>query len=38
MVRIRAEERLLREAFGAEFDDYAHRVPAFIPGAPARPA
>ena len=31
MIRIRAEERLLREAFGAEFEAYARRVPAFIP-------
>jgi len=30
-IRIRAEERLLRESFGAEFDDYARRVPAFLP-------
>ena len=30
-VRIHAEETLLREAFGAEFDDYARRVPAFLP-------
>lgn len=31
-IRIRTEEKLLREAFGAEFDDYAKRVPAVIPG------
>ena len=30
-IRVRSEERLLREAFGAEFDDYARRVPAVIP-------
>lgn len=30
-IRIRAEERLLRETFGDEFDEYARRVPAFIP-------
>jgi protein-S-isoprenylcysteine O-methyltransferase Ste14 len=30
-VRIHAEENLLREAFGAKFDDYARRVPAFLP-------
>jgi protein-S-isoprenylcysteine O-methyltransferase Ste14 len=30
-VRIRAEERLLRETFGSQFDDYASRVPAFFP-------
>ena len=30
-IRIRAEEKLLREAFGQKFDDYAARVPAFIP-------
>ena len=30
-IRVRSEEKLLREAFGAEFDEYAHRVPAVIP-------
>jgi protein-S-isoprenylcysteine O-methyltransferase Ste14 len=30
-IRIRSEERLLRESFGAEFDDYARRVPAVFP-------
>lgn len=30
-IRIRAEEKLLREAFGSQFDDYARRVPAFFP-------
>jgi protein-S-isoprenylcysteine O-methyltransferase Ste14 len=30
-IRITAEERLLREGFGAKFDDYARRVPAFLP-------
>jgi protein-S-isoprenylcysteine O-methyltransferase Ste14 len=30
-VRIRAEEQLLRETFGSQFDDYARRVPAFLP-------
>jgi protein-S-isoprenylcysteine O-methyltransferase Ste14 len=30
-IRIRAEEKLLRETFGAQFDDYARRVPAFFP-------
>ncbi len=30
-IRIRAEENLLRETFGAKFDDYARRVPAFLP-------
>jgi len=30
-IRIRAEENLLREAFGPKFDDYARRVPAFLP-------
>jgi protein-S-isoprenylcysteine O-methyltransferase Ste14 len=30
-IRIRAEENLLREAFGSKFDDYARRVPAFLP-------
>jgi len=30
-IRIRTEEKLLRETFGAQFDDYARRVPAFFP-------
>lgn len=31
-IRVRSEERLLREGFGSEFDEYARRVPALIPG------
>ena len=31
-IRIRSEERLLRQAFGTEFDEYKRRVPALIPG------
>ncbi len=31
-VRVRVEERLLRQAFGAEFEDYAQHVPALLPG------
>jgi protein-S-isoprenylcysteine O-methyltransferase Ste14 len=31
-IRIRAEEKLLRETFGEKFDEYARRVPAFFPG------
>ena len=31
MIRVRSEEKLLRDAFGTEFDDYARRVPAVIP-------
>jgi protein-S-isoprenylcysteine O-methyltransferase Ste14 len=30
-IRVRSEERLLREMFGSEFDDYAQRVRAVIP-------
>lgn len=30
-VRIRTEQNLLRAAFGAKFEDYARRVPAFVP-------
>ena len=30
-IRIRAEEQLLRETFGDQFDEYARRVPAFFP-------
>lgn len=31
IIRVRSEEKLLRETFGAEFDEYARRVPAVIP-------
>jgi protein-S-isoprenylcysteine O-methyltransferase Ste14 len=31
LVRVRAEERLLRERFGARYDDFARRVPALLP-------
>jgi len=31
MVRIRAEEKLLRAEFGVEFEDYTKRVPAVLP-------
>ena len=30
-IRVRSEEKLLREAFGPEFDAYAQRVPALVP-------
>ena len=30
-IRIRSEERLLREALGSQFDEYAAEVPALIP-------
>jgi len=30
-LRIRSEEKLLREAFGVKFDEYARCVPAFFP-------
>ena len=30
-IRIRAEEKLLRETFGSQFDEYARRVPAILP-------
>jgi len=30
-IRIRSEEKLLREAFGSKFEDYARRVPAVFP-------
>src|SRR5581483_401689 len=32
VIRVRSEENLLREQFGADFDAYARRVRAFIPG------
>lgn len=31
-IRIRQEEKILRAQFGSKFDEYARRVPAFIPG------
>ena len=30
-IRIRTEEKILRDAFGAKFEEYARRVPAFFP-------
>jgi protein-S-isoprenylcysteine O-methyltransferase Ste14 len=30
-IRIRTEEQLLHETFGPQFEDYARRVPAFLP-------
>jgi protein-S-isoprenylcysteine O-methyltransferase Ste14 len=30
-IRVRSEEKLLHEAFGQEFEDYARRVPAVFP-------
>jgi protein-S-isoprenylcysteine O-methyltransferase Ste14 len=32
VIRVRSEEKLLREAFGQEFDNYSQRVPAIVPG------
>lgn len=32
VIRVRTEEKLLRSAFGEEFEEYAMRVPAVIPG------
>jgi protein-S-isoprenylcysteine O-methyltransferase Ste14 len=32
VIRVRSEEKLLRAAFGKEFEEYARRVPAVIPG------
>lgn len=32
IIRVRSEERLLRGAFGDEFESYARRVPAIVPG------
>jgi protein-S-isoprenylcysteine O-methyltransferase Ste14 len=31
LIRVRSEEKLLREQFGAAFDDYKRKVPAVIP-------
>jgi protein-S-isoprenylcysteine O-methyltransferase Ste14 len=30
-IRVRSEEKLLRELFGSVFDEYARKVPAVIP-------
>ncbi|HEY0099570.1 MAG TPA: isoprenylcysteine carboxylmethyltransferase family protein [Pyrinomonadaceae bacterium] len=32
VIRVRSEERLLRATFGAEYEEYARRVPAVLPG------
>jgi protein-S-isoprenylcysteine O-methyltransferase Ste14 len=32
VIRVRSEEKLLRSAFGKEFEAYAQRVPAVLPG------
>lgn len=32
VIRVHSEEKLLRSAFGAEFEEYAKRVPAVLPG------
>jgi protein-S-isoprenylcysteine O-methyltransferase Ste14 len=32
VIRVRTEEKLLRAEFGVEFDEYAKRVPAVVPG------
>jgi protein-S-isoprenylcysteine O-methyltransferase Ste14 len=32
VVRVRSEEKLLLAAVGKEFEDYAERVPAVLPG------
>lgn len=30
-IRVRAEEKLLRDQFGAEYEEYARRVPGIVP-------
>lgn len=32
VIRVHSEEKLLRSAFGKEFEEYARRVPAVVPG------
>ena len=32
IIRVRSEEKLLREAFGDQFENYSRRVPAILPG------
>jgi protein-S-isoprenylcysteine O-methyltransferase Ste14 len=32
IIRVRSEDRLLREAFGEQFENYAQHVPAILPG------
>jgi protein-S-isoprenylcysteine O-methyltransferase Ste14 len=31
VMRVRSEEKLLREQFGSEYEEYARQVPAFVP-------
>lgn len=31
-IRVRTEEKLLRDTFGPYYDDYARRVAAIVPG------
>jgi protein-S-isoprenylcysteine O-methyltransferase Ste14 len=31
VIRVRSEEKLLREAFGTQFEEYADKVPAVVP-------
>jgi protein-S-isoprenylcysteine O-methyltransferase Ste14 len=31
VIRVRSEEKLLREAFGEQYQTYAQRVPAIVP-------
>jgi protein-S-isoprenylcysteine O-methyltransferase Ste14 len=32
IIRVRSEEKLLRETFGAAFEEYSNRVAAIVPG------
>jgi protein-S-isoprenylcysteine O-methyltransferase Ste14 len=32
IIRVRSEEKLLREAFGEQFENYAQHIPAIVPG------
>ena len=31
-IRVRSEEKLLRDRFPVEYEEYARRVPAIVPG------
>ena len=31
LIRIRAEEKLMRATFGEQYEAYARRVPSFVP-------
>jgi protein-S-isoprenylcysteine O-methyltransferase Ste14 len=34
LMKVRREENALRQHFGTAYEEYAHRVPALVPGLP----